>query len=169
MLFKQYLVLSYRNYVRNKQSRYQDDDCCCCSVAHSCLTLCDPMDCNKLHFPVHHYLPELAQNSCPLSGWCHPSISFSAFPFFSCLQSFPALGYFSESTLHIRWPKYWSFSFRISPSNEYSELISFRIDCFDLAVQETLKSLFQHHSLKASIFCHSVFFIVQLSCPYNSV
>ena len=73
----------------------------------------------------------------------------------------------NESALHIRWPKYWSFSFSISPSNEYSGLISFRIDCFNLlAVQETLKSLLQHHSSKASILWHSTFFMVQLSHPY---
>ena len=81
---------------------------------------------------------------------------------------FPSLSVFSnESVLHIRWPKYWSFSFNISSSNEYSGLISFRIDWLDLlAVQGTLKSLFQHHSSKASILQHSVFFIVQLSHPY---
>ena len=73
----------------------------------------------------------------------------------------------TESTLHLRWPKYWSFSFSISPSNEYSGLISFRMDWFDLfAVQGTLKSLLQHHSSKASILQHSAFFIVQLSHPY---
>ena len=73
----------------------------------------------------------------------------------------------SESVLRIRWPKYWSFSFNISPSNEYSRLISFRMDWLDLlAVQGTLKSLFQHHSSKASILWHSAFFIVQLSHPY---
>ena len=73
----------------------------------------------------------------------------------------------NESALCIRWPKYWSFSFSISPSNEYSGLISYRIDCFDLlAVQRTLKSLLQHHSPKASILQHSAFFIVQLSHPY---
>ena len=81
---------------------------------------------------------------------------------------FPSIRVFSkESTLCIRWPKYWSFSFSISPSNEYSGLISFRIDWFDLlAAQGTLKSLFQHHSLKASIFRRSAFFMVQLSHPY---
>ena len=74
---------------------------------------------------------------------------------------------FSESTLHMRWPNYWSFSFNISPSNEHSGLISFRIDWLDLlAVQQTLKSLLQHHSSKASIFWHSTFFTVQLSHPY---
>ena len=81
---------------------------------------------------------------------------------------FPSSRVFSnESALHIRWPKYWSFSFTISPSNEYSGLISFRIDWFDLlAVQRTLKSLLQHHSLKASILWCSAFFIVQLLHPY---
>ena len=81
---------------------------------------------------------------------------------------FPSIRVFSdESGLHIRWPKYWSFSFSISPSNEYSGLISFRMDWLDLlAVQETLKSLLQHHSSKASILLHSAFFIVQLSHPY---
>ena len=81
---------------------------------------------------------------------------------------FPSIRVFSnESALCIRWPKYWSFSFNISPSNEYSRLISFRIDWFDLlAVQGTLKSLFQHHSLKASVLWCSAFFIVQLSHPY---
>ena len=81
---------------------------------------------------------------------------------------FPSIRVFSdESALHIRWPKYWSFSFNISPSNEYSGLISFSIDWFDcLTVQRTLKSLFQHHSSKASILRHSSFFMVQLSHPY---
>ena len=81
---------------------------------------------------------------------------------------FPSIRVFSnESVLHIRWPKYWSFSFSISPSNEYSGLISFRMDCLDLlAFQGTLKSLLQHYSSKASIFWHSAFFIVQLSYPY---
>ena len=81
---------------------------------------------------------------------------------------FPSIRVFSnESVLYIRWPKYWSFSFSNSPSNEYSGLISFRIDWFDLlAVQGTLKSLLQHHSSKASILWHSAFFIVQLSHPY---
>ena len=80
---------------------------------------------------------------------------------------FPSIRVFSnESALCIRWPKYWRFSFNISPSNEYSGLISFRMDWFDLAVQGTLKSLLQHHSLKASILLHSAFFVVQLSHPY---
>ena len=95
-------------------------------------------------------------------------ISSSFIPFFSHLQSFPASGSFlNESVLLIRWPKYWSFSFNISPSNEHLGLITFRMDWFDLlAVQGTLKSLLQHHSSKASIFRRSAFFIVQLLHPY---
>ena len=104
--------------------------------------------------------------SCPLSWWCYLTISSSAALFF-CLQSFPASVFSNESTFHIRWPKYWSFSFSISPSIEYSELISFRIDWFDLlVVQGILMSLLQHHSSKASILRHSAFFMVQLSHPY---
>ena len=89
-------------------------------------------------------------------------------PLFPPPSIFPSIRVFSnESALHIRWPKYWSFSFNISPSNEYSGLISFRMDRLDLlAVQGTLKSLLQHHSSKASILLHSAFFIVQLSRPY---
>ena len=108
----------------------------------------------------------LCLNSCPMSHWCHPTISSSVIPF-SCLQSLPALESSSESALHIRWPKYWSFSFSISPSSEYSGPISFRIDWFDLlAVQGTFSSLLQHYSSKASILQHSAFFMVQLSHPY---
>ena len=110
--------------------------------------------------------PGVCSSSCPSSRWCHPTISSSVVPFSSCLPSFPASGSFLMSQL-FRWPKYWSFSFSISPSKEYSGLISFRIDWFDLlAVQGTLKSLLQHHSLNASIPWHSAFFMVQLSHPY---
>ena len=95
--------------------------------------------------------PGVCSNSCPLTQWCHPTISSSVIPVYSCLQSFPA----SESALPIRWPQYWSFSFSISPFSEYLGLISFRIDWFDLlaiqgtllAIQGTLKSLLQHPSL----------------------
>ena len=111
--------------------------------------------------------PRVYLNACPLSWWCHPTISSSVIPFPSHLQSFPASVFSSESVLRSRWPKYWSFSFSSSPSNEYSGLISFRMDWLDLlAVQGTLKSLFQHHSSKASILWCPVFFIVQLSHPY---
>ena len=91
---------------------------------------------------------------------CHPLLLLPSI--------FPSIRVFSsESALPIRWPKYWSFSFSISPSNEYSGLISFRIDWFDpFAVQGTLKGLLQHHSLKTSVLWHSAFFMVQLSCPY---
>ena len=112
--------------------------------------------------------PEAYSNTCPLSQWCHPTISSSVVPFSSCPQSFPAIRVFSnESILRIRWPKDWSFSFNINPSNEYAGLISFKMDWLDLlAVQRTLKSLLQHHSSKASILWCSSFFIVQLSHWY---
>ena len=101
-------------------------------------------------------------NSCPLSRWCHPTISFSAPPFLLLPSIFPSIRIFSnESALRIRWPKYWNLSFSISPSNEYSGLITLRIDWFDfLAVQGILKSLLQHHNSKASILWHSAFFMV---------
>ena len=112
--------------------------------------------------------PRVYSNSCALSLWCHPTISSSVVPLSSRLQSFPASGGFSnESALCIRWTKYWSFSFNISPSHEHSGLISFRMDCLDLfAVLGTLKSLLQYHSSKTPIPQHSAFFIVQLSHPY---
>ena len=98
------------------------------------------------------------------------TISSSVVPFSSHLQSFPVSGSFlNELALRISWPKYWSFSFSISPSSEYSGLISFRTDWFDLAVQGALKSLLQHHSSKASILWHSAFFMVQLSHPYTTI
>ena len=111
--------------------------------------------------------PGVHPNSCPLSRWCHLTIS-SCHPLLLRPSIFPNIRVFSnESALHIRWPKYWSFSFNISPSNEYSRLIPFTMDWLDLfAVQGTFKSLLQHHSSKASILRHSAFFIVQLSHPY---
>ena len=112
--------------------------------------------------PCSSPTPGAYSNSCPLSWWCHPTTSSSVVPFSSCLQSFLASRSFPMSVLPIRWPKYWSYSFNISPSNEYSGLISFRMDWFDLlAGQETLKSLLQHHSSKASILWHSAYFMVQ--------
>ena len=112
--------------------------------------------------------PRACSNPCPLSQWCHPTFSSSVVPFSSCLQSFPASGFFpKELVLRIRWPKYWSFRCNINPSNVYSGLISYRIDWFDLlALQGSIKSLLQHHSSKASILWHSAFFIVQLWHPY---
>ena len=104
-------------------------------------------------------------NSCPSSWWCiHPSLLCS--PLLLLPSVLPSIRIFSDaSVLHIRWPRYWSFSYNISPSNEYSGLISFRIDWFDLAVQGTLKSLLQHCNSKASILRHSTFFMVQFSHP----
>ena len=111
--------------------------------------------------------PGACSNSCPLSQWCHQTISSSVVPF-SCLQSFPAsAASFLMAALHIRWAKHWNFSFSISPSHEYSGLISFMINRFDLlAVPGTLKSLLQYYSSKASILCCSAFFVAQLSHPY---
>ena len=118
--------------------------------------------------PYPSPIPGACSNAWPSSHWCHQTISSSVIPFSSCLQSFPASGSFpNESVLPIRWPKCWSFSLSISPSNGYSGLISFRIDWFDFpAVQETLKSLLQHHSSKVSSLQHSAFFMVQFSHPY---
>ena len=140
--------------------------CYCCLVAQLCLTLCDPMDCSTPGFPVLHHLLELLKLMSIESVMppkhlilCHPLLQPSIFPSISVFSN--------ESALCIKWPKYWSFSFSISPSNEYSGLVSFRIDWLVLlAVQGTLKSLLQHHSLKASILQCSAFFIVQISHPY---
>ena len=135
------------------------------SVAQLCLTLCDPMDCSTPGLPVHHHLLEFAQTHVHRVGdTIQPSHSLSS----PSPSIFPSIRVFSnELVLRIRWPKYWSFSFSISPSNEYSGLISFRMDWLDLlAVQGTLKSLLQRHSSKASILQCSAFFIVQLSHPY---
>ena len=132
------------------------------SAAQSCLTLCDPMDCSTPGFPVHHQLLEHAQTHVHRVGDAiqpsHPLSSPSPPP-----SSFPSIRVFSnESVLCITWPKYWSFNFSISPSNEYSGLISFRTDWLGLlAVWGSLKSL-QHHSSKASVLQHSAFFTVQL-------
>ena len=137
------------------------------SVAQSGPTLCNPMDCSTPGFPVHHQLLEPAQTHFCWVGdaiqLSHPLSSPFLLP-----SIFPSVRVFSnESLLPIRWPKYWSFSFSISPSNEHSRLISIRIDRFDpLTVQGTLKSLLQHHSSKASVLQSSAFFMVQLSHPY---
>ena len=137
------------------------------SVTQLCPTLCDPIDCSMPGFPAHHQLPELTQTHVHrLGNTTQPShpLSFPSSPAFNLSQH---QGLSNESVLLIRWPKDWSFSFSISPSSEYSGLISFRMDWLDLlAVQRTLKGLLQHHSSKASILWHSPFFIVQLSCPY---
>ena len=130
------------------------------SVAQSCLTLCDPMDSGMPGFSVHHQLPELAQTHVHLVGdSIQPSHLLSS-PFLPP-SIFPSIKVFSNKlVLHIRWTKYWSFSLSISPFNEFSGLISFRMNWLDLlAVQGTLKSLLQHHSSKASILQCSVFFL----------
>ena len=140
------------------------------SVAQSCLTLCDPMDCSMPDFPVHHQLLEFTQTQThdSLKSVMPSNHLILCCPRLLLLSIFPSIRIFSnESALCIRWPKYWSFNFSISPSNEYSVLTSFRIDWSDLlAVQGTLKSLLQHHSSKASILRCSAFFIVQLSHLY---
>jgi len=137
------------------------------SVTQSCSTLCDPMNRSTPGFPVHHQLLEsikpMSIQSVMLSNHlilCHPFLLLPSI--------FPSIRVFSnESALCISWPKYWSFSFNISPSNEHPELISFRMDWLDLfAVHGTCKSLLQHQSSKVSIVWHSAFFTVQLSHPY---
>ena len=110
--------------------------------------------------------PRVHPDSRPSSQWCHPAISSSVVPSSSCPQSLPASVFSNESTLHMRWPKYWSFSFSIIPSKEHPGLIFFRMDWLDLAIQGTLKSLLQYHSSKASILRRSAFFTVQPSHPY---
>ena len=137
--------------------------CCCCLVTQSCPTLCT--DSGTPGFPVLHHLPELLKLKSIESVMpdnhlilCHPLHLLPSI--------FPSIRVFSESALHIRWSKYWSFSISVSPSNEYSGLISFRMYWIDLlALQGTLKSLLQHCNSKASILWRSAFFIVQLSHP----
>ena len=141
-----------------------------CSVTQLCLTLCDPMNRNTPGLPVHHQLPEFTQTHVHRVSDAiqpsHPLLSPS--PPDPLPPIPPSIRVFSnESTLRMRWPKYWSFSFSIIPSKEIPGLTSFRIDWLDLlAVQGTLKSLLQHHSSKASILWLSAFFTVQLSHPY---
>ena len=133
------------------------------SVAQSCPTPCDPMDCSTPGLPVHHQsqsLPKLMSIESVMPSnhliLCRPLLLPSLFPSIRVFSN--------ESALHIRWPNYWSFSFNISPSSEHPGLISFRMDWLDiLSVQGTLKSLLHHHSSKASILQYSAFFTVQLS------
>ena len=136
---------------------------CCCLVAQSCPTLCDPMDQASLSLTISWRLLKLMSIESMMPSnhliLCCPLLLPSIFPSIRVFRS--------ESALFIRWPKYWRFSLSVSLSNDYSGLISFRIDRFDLlAVQGTLKSLLQYHSSKASILRHSAFFMVQLSRPY---
>ena len=156
---------SFGNFHTNNSFR-QKSSVQVSSVTQSCPTLCDPVDCSTPGFPVDlnswSLLKLMSIKSVMPSNsliLCHPLLLPS---------SFPSIRVFSnEPVLCIRWPKHWSFCFSISPCNVYSELISFRIDWFDLlALQGTLKSLLQHYSSKASILRHSAFFIVQLSHAY---
>ena len=145
------------------------------SVTQLCTTLCDPMNCSTPGLPVHHQLqspPKLMSIESLMRSklliLCRPLLLLCR-PLLLLLPSiFPSISVFSnEWVLHLRWPKDWSFSFSISPSNEHPGLISFRMDCLDLlAVQGTLKSLLQHHSSKALTLWRSAFFTVQLSHPY---
>ena len=137
-----------------------------CSVTQSCLTACYPTDCSMPSFPVPHHLLELAQTHVL---WVDDAIQPShPLPPLHVLSVLPRTRTFpSESVLHSRWPKYWRFNFSISPSKEYSGLISFRINWFYLLADwETLKSFLQYHNEKASILQRSAFFMVQLSHLY---
>ena len=140
--------------------------CChCFSVVQLWLTRCNPIDCRMpglLSFTISQNLLKLMSTESVTPSnhfiFSHPLLLPSIFPSIRVFSN--------ELALFIRWPKYWSFSFSISPSSEYSGLISFRIDWVDLAVQRTLKSLLQNHSSKASVLRRSAFFMVQLSHPY---
>ena len=139
------------------------------SVTQTCPTLCDPTNCSMPGLPVHHQLPEFTQTHVhQVSDAIQPSHPLSS-PSPSAPNPFQYQRLF-QWTLHVRWPKYWSFSFSIIPSKEIPGLISLRMDWLDLlAVQGTLKSLLQHHSSKASILWCSAFFTVQLSHPYSGM
>ena len=139
------------NSTEKEDNVYSEDCCYCCSVTKLCPTLHDPIYCSTPAFPICHHLPEFAQvhvhwigaaiqPSHPLLPASPPALNLSQHQIFS-----------NESPVCIWWPKYWNFSFSISPSNEYLGLISFRIDRFDLAVQRTLKSLLPHHNSKPSV------------------
>ena len=167
VFLKFWLFFSYMEYLYLYKIKF----CfCCCSAPKSCLTLCDHMNCNMPGFPVLHCLPESAQIHV---HWVsdsiqppHPLPLSSPFAFNLSQHQ----GLFQWVALSIRWPKCWSFSFSISPSNEYSGLISFRINWFELlAVQETFKSLLQHHNSKTSVFRCSALFLVQLFHPYMTL
>ena len=158
----------HQKLLENRSHRQILECCCCCSVAQWCLTLCHPMDCSIPGFLVLHHLLEFCSNSFSLSWWCHPTISSSVVPFSSVFNLSQHQDLFLMSWLFSNeLPKFWSFSFSISPFNEYSGLIFYRTDWIDLlAVQRTLRSLLQHHSSKATLLQRWVFFMVQLSHPY---
>ena len=134
----------------------------------SCVWLLWPHELQHARPPCPSPTPGVHSNSCPSSQWCHPAISSSVVPFSSYPPIPPSIRVFSnESTLRMRWPRYWSFSFSIIPSKVIPGLISFRMDWLDLlAVQGTLRRLLQHHGSKGSILRRSAFFTVQLSHPY---
>ena len=135
----------------------------CCSVAKLCLTLRNPHELQHSRPPCPRPSPGVCPSSCPLMPFSHLILCHPLLPLPSVLPSIKVFS--NESAVHIRWPKYWSFSIRTS--NKFSGLISFRIDWIDLlAIQGTLKRLLQHHSSKASILQHSAFFMVQLSQVY---
>ena len=135
-----------------------------CSVVYDSL---QPHELQHARLLYPSLTPRVCSNSCPLSRWCHPAVPSSVVPSPPAFNLSQHQVFSNESTLCIRWPKYWSFSF--SPSNEYSGLISFRIDWFDLlVVQGILNSLLQHHSSKTSILWHSAFCMVQLSHAYRT-
>ena len=171
-LFSRQRARSFRVLVLKVQ-RCKDQQCrhplraCCCSVAQSCLTLYNPVDCSTPGLPISRRLLKLMSIESVMPSnhliLCHPLLLLPSI--------FPSIRVFSnEAALHIRRPKYWSFSISISPSKEYSGLISFRMDWFDLPeVQGTLKSFLQHHSSNASIPQHSAFFRVQLSHAYMTI
>ena len=137
------------------------------SVTQSCPALCNPMDCSTRGFPVHHKLLELAQTHVHWVVMASNHLILCR-PLPLLPSIFPSIRVFSnESILHVKWPKYWSFSFSCSPSNEYSGFISFRIDWFDhLAVQGTLKFFLQHHTFKSINSLVLSLFMVQFSHPY---
>ena len=139
------------------------------TVTQSCPTLCDPMNPSMPGLPVHHHLPEFTQTRVQESEMTSSHLILNR-SFLLLPPIPPSIRVFSnDSTLRMRWPKYWSFSFSIIPSKEIPGLISFRLDRLDLlAVQGTLKNLLQHHGSKASILRRSAFFTVQLSHPYTT-
>ena len=142
--------------------------CTFSSVQFSCLVVSNSLQPHGLQYARPLPSPAVYPNSCPLSQWCHPTISSSVVLFSSCPRSSPASGSFQMSQLFaLGGKKYWNFSFNMSPSNEHPGLVSFRMDWLDLlAVQGTRKSLLQHHSSKASILQCSAFLTVQLSHLY---
>ena len=137
------------------------------SVPQLCLTLCDPMNFSMPGLPVHHQLPEFTQTHIHQVGDAIQAFHPLSSPFPPAPNPFSITVLSNESTLRMRWPKYWSFSFSIIPSKEHPGLISFRMDWLNLlAVHGTLKSLLQHHSSKVSILRRSAFFTVRFSHPY---